>query len=125
MESVAKKGNVTIIGKAVAKKEKRSGLILLSPKVGDYTSLLHSAFKTINGDELDFFCPLCHSSLVALDVSEKLVRIIMIDENSEKHELFFSGVAGEHCTFVISDKKFEEFGNDSEKYSKFFKTRRI
>jgi len=114
-----------IIFTAKTKKDKRSGIILLSPKLGDYTSVLHSDFKIEKGEEVNFFCPICHASLVVSDVDEKLVKIIMIDENSDKYEIYFSGVAGEHCTYKVSDEKIEKYGEASEKYYKYFIGRRI
>lgn len=114
-----------IIFIAITKKDKRPGVILLSPDVGDYTSILHPTFKIEEGEEVDFFCPICHGSLAATDIDEKLVKIIMIDENSDKYEIYFSGVTGEHCTYKISDKKIEKFGEASEKYYKYFMSRKI
>ena len=114
-----------IIFTAITNKDKRPGIILLSSKVGDYTSILHPAFKIKEGDEVDFFCPICHANLAASDVDEKLVKIIMVDENSDKYEIYFSGVTGEHCTYKVSEEKIEKFGEVSEKYYKYFMGRKI
>ena len=114
-----------IIFTAITKKDKRLGVILLSPDVGDYTSIVHPTFKIEEGEEVDFFCPICHGSLAATDVDEKLVKIIMIDKNSDKYEIYFSGVTGEHCTYKISENKIEKFGEASEKYYKYFMSRKI
>jgi hypothetical protein len=114
-----------IIFTARTGKDKRQGLILLSPKLGDYTSLLHRDFKIEEGEKVDFFCPICHGNLKADDVDEKLVKIIMVDENSDKYEIYFSGVTGEHCTYKVSKEKIEEFGDSLEKYYKYFMLRRI
>ncbi|MCD4833838.1 MAG: hypothetical protein K8R31_08600 [Bacteroidales bacterium] len=114
-----------IIFTAITKKDKRPGIILLNSKVGDYTSILHPAFKIEKGEEVDFFCPICHASLAVPDVDEKLVKIIMVDENSDKYEIYFSGVTGEHCTYKVSDVKIEKFGEVSEKYYKYFMSRKI
>ena len=110
---------------AVTKKDKRSGLILLCPKVGDYTSILHPEFKIDEGEEVDFFCPICNSNLCAKNIDEKLVKVIMLDENSELHEIYFSGIAGEHCTYKVSEKVIEKFGDASENYYKYFMSRKI
>ena len=110
-----------IIFAAVRKKDNRTGVILLNPKIGDYTSVLHPSFKVDEGEEVDFLCPMCHKDLAAMDVNQKLVRIIMVDEYSDKHEIFFSGIAGEHCTYKITGAKIESTGEASEKYLKYFK----
>jgi len=114
-----------IIFTAITRKEKRPGIILLSSKVGDYTSLLNPTFKIEEGEEIDFFCPICHGNLTATDVDEKLVKIIMIDEKSDKYEIYFSGITGEHCTYKVSEEKIEKFGDASEKYYKYFMSRKI
>jgi len=109
-----------IVFLATTKKDKRSGIILLCPKFGDYTSILHPSFKIEKGEEANFFCPICHTSLAATNIDEKLVKVIMVDENSEMHEIYFSGIAGEQCTYKISNQKIEKFGDASEKYFQYF-----
>lgn len=110
-----------IIFTAIRKKDNKTGIILLDPRIGDYTSVLHPSFKIEDGDEVDFLCPMCHKSLTASDVNERLVRIILVDQNSDKYEIFFSGIAGEHCTYKITSAKVESVGKESEKYLKYFK----
>ena len=110
-----------IIFAAVNKKDKKTGIILLNPKIGDYTSILHPSFKISEGDDVDFLCPMCHKNLSASDVNEKLVRIIMLDEYSDQHEIFFSGISGEHCTYRITGKTIEKLGEDSDEYVDYFK----
>jgi len=109
----------------VSTKKGKQGLILLSPLLGVYTKVLNPLFSIEKGEEVDFICPLCHANLTAFDVDQRLVRLLLIDENSEKHEIFFSGVEGEYCTYKISEKKYEKFGSASEKYDIFFRTRRV
>lgn len=115
-------GNVIFTGTT---KNGKRGLILLSPFLGVYTKVLHPFFTIEKDEEVNFYCPLCHSNLAALDVDKRLVRLIMIDENLEKHEIYFSGIEGEHCTYKISDKIYEKFGTASENYDVFFRTRRV
>ena len=114
-----------IIFTAKTRKGKRSGIILLTPKVGDYTRILHSTFNIEEGEKVDFFCPICHGNLTATDVDEKLVKIIMVDDKSDKYEIYFSGVTGENCTYKVSKEKIEKFGKTSEKYLKYFMSRKI
>lgn len=114
-----------IIFTAITKKEKKRGLILLSPEVGDYAKIIHPTFKINEGEQIDFLCPICHVNLSARDVDENLIKILMVDEKSDKYEIYFSGVHGEQCTYKVSDDKVEKYGNASEKYYKFFMTRRI
>ncbi|RPH31341.1 MAG: hypothetical protein EHM93_14055 [Bacteroidales bacterium] len=112
-----------IIFTATNKMGKR-GLILLSPHLGDYSKHLNPSFKIGTGEEVEFFCPFCHSNLAAYEIDKRLVRLLMIDENSEKHEIFFSGIEGENCTYKVSEKVYEKYGS-SEKFDSYFMTRRI
>jgi len=113
-----------IIFTITTKKGKR-GLILLSPDLGDYSRVLNPGFTIEKGEGVDYFCPICHSNLTANDVDQRLVRLLMIDENAEKHEIYFSNVYGEYCTYKVSDKIYEKYGTASESYDGFFKTRRV
>jgi len=115
-------GNVIF---TVTTKKGRRGLILLSPHLGDYTRTLNPTFQVEKGEGLDYFCPLCHSNLAAPDIDHPLVRLLMIDENAEMHEIFFSGIDGENCTYKISEQKYEKYGSSAEKYDSYFKTRRV
>ena len=45
-------GNV--IFSATTKKDKRVGLILLDPKIGDYTTTVHANFIIEKGEEVEF-----------------------------------------------------------------------
>lgn len=101
------------------------GLILLSPHLGDYSKIIHPSFKIQESSKLSYFCPICGTSLAAHDIHENIVYLFMIDENSEKHTVYFSGIEGEFCTFKVSDKVVEKFGKSSEVYEKFFIARHI
>jgi len=109
----------------ISTKQGKRGLTLLSPKLGDYTRVINLNFQLEKGEEVDFFCPLCQSNLAAYEIDKRLVRLLMVDESSEKHEIFFSGIEGENCTYKISEKKYEKFGITSEKYDHYFMTRRV
>ncbi|MFC2152771.1 hypothetical protein ACFLSE_09610 [Bacteroidota bacterium] len=114
-----------IIFTAITKKDKRPGIILLSSELGDYTSKLNPSFSIAEGEEVDFLCPICHGNLTATEVDQNLAKIIMVDEKSDKYEIYFSGITGEHCTYKVSEEKIEQFGDASQKYYKYFMSRRI
>lgn len=101
------------------------GLILLSPHLGDYSKIIHPSFKILVGSKVDYFCPICKANLVAHEIHQDMVHMLMIDENSEKHNVYFSGIEGEFCTFKVSDKNIEKFGETSANYEKFFVARHI
>ncbi|HPD95065.1 MAG: hypothetical protein H6537_08510 [Bacteroidales bacterium] len=106
-----------------AKSEK--GLILLSPHLGDYTKILNKSFRVEDGSKVKFYCPLCHADLTATEIHENLVHLILLDEGNNRHNVYFSGIVGEYCTYKISDDKYEKFGDASENYEMYFKSRRI
>lgn len=105
-----------------AKKENgATGLLFLSPKVGDYKTKTHISFKLEEGQHLDIYCPICHEDLAAKDVNSNLARIIRVVEAGVEDILLFSEITGEHCTYVIHpDDEMEAFGEDSQQYMNFF-----
>jgi len=115
-------GNIVFTG---ATKDGKRGLIFLNPQLGVYTKVMSPSFTIEKGEAVDFFCPLCHSNLAALDIDKRLVRLIMVEENLENHEILFSGIEGEHCTYKVSEKRYEKFGAAWEHYDGFFRTRRV
>jgi hypothetical protein len=96
------------------------GLIFLNPEIGNYTATTHPTFKIKEGEEYIYTCPICHSQLNSAKYNH-LVRIIMIDENGKEFNIYFSGIAGEKCTYKIRGNKIEEkLGPDVKTYNKYF-----
>lgn len=91
------------------------GLIFLSPGLGNYTVAKHPHFDYEKGDEVDMFCPICSQNLHQVSHNRNFARIIMIDENDKEHDILFSRIAGEKCTYKITDGKIEKYG-DHENY---------
>ncbi|MFO7922559.1 MAG: hypothetical protein R6U58_02565 [Bacteroidales bacterium] len=104
---------------AAKTRENKKGLIFLSPELGNYTTEHHPSFDIQEGEEYRYYCPICHASLNQPE-KDKLVKIFMVDENEEEFEIFFSGIAGEKCTYRMRDKEKEEFGPDRDKYKQYF-----
>jgi len=94
------------------------GLLLLSPALGNYTYVMHPSFEINAGEEVDFFCPICHASL-SVKSMENLASVEMLDENGVKHHVVFSKKEGEKCTYKISDQGVEKYGEHSENYLDF------
>jgi len=101
------------------------GLILLSPHLGDYSKIIHPSFKIQESSKVDYFCPICSAGLAAHDIHENIVHLVMIDEKFEKHDVYFSGVEGEFCTYKVSQQSFEKYGKTAENYMRYFMTRHI
>jgi hypothetical protein len=109
---------------ATKNSKKQMGLILLSPQIGNYTSIKHPDFEFKEGDKLNFFCPLCHRSLES-DFEENLVRVIMVDEKSREHDIYFSRIAGEHSTYDLTGETVKATGEHSFRYTHFKMTEKF
>ena len=96
------------------------GLILLNSELGNYTTITHPTFKIKQGEEYIYTCPICSAQLNSMKYLH-MVRIIMIDEKGKEFNIYFSGIAGEKCTYKIRGNKVEERkGPDSAIYNKYF-----
>jgi hypothetical protein len=100
-------------------RENKQGLIFLSPELGNYTTEHHPSFDIQEGEEYLYHCPICHARL-NFQENDKLVKILLVDEKGDEFEIFFSGIAGEKCTYRLKDKEKEEFGPDKDKYKQYF-----
>lgn len=97
---------------------KKSGLILLNAEVGNYNSTKHPSFDVREGEDFDFYCPLCHTDLKS-DIHLNLAKVIMIDENSSEFEVYFSRIAGEHSTYATKGDTLRISGEHAGKYTYF------
>lgn len=102
----------------VRNRYREKGLLLLHPEVGNYSSIRHPEFHFEEGDRIDYFCPLCMSSLDAA-LNENLVHVIMVDSHGEETEIFFSRIAGENITYQVSTDGVIETGVHSYRYTHF------
>ena len=59
---------------------KKKGVILLSPDVGSYSYIHHSAYGFQDGELVEFSCPICQKDLQASS-NPDFVSIIMVDHN--------------------------------------------
>ncbi len=94
------------------------GLLLMHPEVGNYTSIKHPEFNFQEGERVDFYCPICMSSLDAA-LNENLVHVVMVDEQGREHEVYFSRIAGEKSTLKVSDDGVTVTGVHSYRYTHF------
>lgn len=101
----------------VRNQKKKSGLLLLNPQIGNYSSIKHPDFEIREGEALEFFCPVCNSSLES-DIHGNLVHVIL-NENDQDHNVYFSRISGEHSTFETSGDSVRIAGEDAGKYTYF------
>jgi len=83
-----------------AEREGRKMLVGLHPQPGNYEVDLPPGEAMPAGTRWSFSCPVCDQSLV----SELSVELCAIDMwlQGERHRVYFSRVAGEEATFVVS-----------------------
>lgn len=98
----------------------KRGLVFLNPEIGNYTTTTHPTFQIEQGEEYIYTCPICHSQLNSTKYKH-LVRIILIDENRKEYNIYFSGIAGEKCTYKLRENIVEtKTGPDVKTYDKYF-----
>jgi hypothetical protein len=95
-----------------------TGLVFLSPEVGDYAKTTHPDFEIKMGEEYKFYCPACHAKLNDAE-KDNLVKIIM-EENGTEYDFYFSEIAGEEVTYTIHEKEVKDYGFRKERYKKYF-----
>lgn len=102
----------------VRNSKKKSGLIMLHPQIGNYSSVKHPDFEIGEGEVLDFFCPVCNSALQS-SIHRNLAHVILQEEDGKDHDVYFSQVSGEHSTFETSGEAIRIAGDDAGKYTYF------
>lgn len=102
-------------------KTDQSGLLLLEKTLGNYEVKKQEQIQYEKGDILGFFCPICHENLVS-DIHLNLAKVLMIDDEKQEYDVFFSRISGEHATYKVKNEKIEAFGTEKDKYSQLFKT---
>lgn len=97
---------------------KQSALMLLSPQIGNYTSIKHPAFKIQEGEHLEYYCPLCNAPLMS-DIHKNLAHVILQDEFGKTSDVYFSQVVGEQSTFTTHGELLHATGDDAGRYTYF------
>jgi len=83
-----------------AEHEDRKLLVSLHPQPGNYEVDLPPGEAMPAGTLWSFSCPVCDHSLVS-ELSDELCAIDMWLQG-ERHRVYFSRIAGEEATFVVS-----------------------
>ena len=87
----------------------------LHPQPGNYEVELPAGEEMAPGTRWEFFCPVCEKSLVS-DLSEDLIALD-ITSPGELHRVFFSRIAGEEATFVVSaEGLLKDYGIHTDRY---------
>jgi hypothetical protein len=84
----------------LAARDEEMHLVGFHPQPGNYEVYLPPGTTMPQGSRWDFLCPVCRRSLVT-EAAEDLCALD-VHTVGEKHRVFFSRVAGEQATFVVT-----------------------
>lgn len=114
----------------VKTKDNSQGLIVLKNAPGNFESTASHGIEKVEGELYTFLCPVCHASLHDKKLNENLVHILLIDKDNTMNDIFFSGIFGEQCSFVIKKgeiqfygKHYHEYMNLFEQYKNYYESR--
>ena len=93
-------------------------VIFLDTELGNYERTTHPEFKLNEGEEYNFYCPVCHFKLNKED-KPNLVMLHMTDNDGKECEINISNIIGEQFTFQIKDKEVRAYGPHAELYKKY------
>lgn len=105
---------------ATKTQKKHKGLILLSPKVGEYNYIHHEKFQLEKGEMVDFVCPICQADLTSAKNKDHAMINMVSSEDNTDYQLFFSKKAGNKSTYLVSNENVEAFGEDAMDYEDLF-----
>jgi predicted RNA-binding Zn-ribbon protein involved in translation (DUF1610 family) len=94
---------------------RQKGLILLSPQVGNYTSILPEEFVLRRGESVHVSCPVCGADLIS-PVNRKLGEVLLRQGETDFLPVYFSRTYGEQATFVVSEEKVRSYGEHADQY---------
>ncbi|HLN21154.1 MAG TPA: hypothetical protein VK213_08705 [Bacteroidales bacterium] len=98
--------------------KKQSGIVLMHPEIGNYSSTRHPSLEIAEGEILEFFCPLCNTSLQS-DIHKNLAHVILEEKDGKNHDVYFSQISGEHSTYETSGDSLRIAGENAGRYTYF------
>lgn len=92
------------------------GLILMSPRPGEYDAIAAGELMLANGDRVDFYCPLCRADLTSR-VDDNLAELGMRTTDGAEGRVDFSRVYGEHATYLVMRGEVRRYGSHADQYT--------
>ncbi|RZT95978.1 hypothetical protein EV201_0607 [Ancylomarina subtilis] len=93
-----------------------SGLLLLHPEIGNYTSFKNKDFKLDIGEEVTLYCSICHSNLESKK-HKNFAQVQYLDLNGHESTVIFSKIYGEKVTYHVDNKKILSYGEHCKRYA--------
>jgi hypothetical protein len=94
---------------------RKKALILLSPKVGNYTVILPDDFQLRDGERGSFHCPVCHGELKS-PANAQFGEVLRDRPDGGFDRVAFHRTFGKHATFVVTEEEVRAFGEDAVQY---------
>jgi hypothetical protein len=94
---------------------KKSALILLSPKVGNYSVVLGGDFTLVEGNRANFSCPVCQADLQS-PVNSQFGEVLRERPEGGYDRVEFHRTYGKRATFVVAQDEVRAFGEDAESF---------
>lgn len=101
----------------------KSGLLLISPELGDYSVKMHPTYSDFEeGEVVNFICPICYENLDAEEYDKNLAKVIMQEDTKKESIIVFSKIVGEKCTYQIAhkEKEIRKYGEHKDEYDSTF-----
>ena len=109
-------GNFVVF--TIKKDNGQTGLIFLSPILGDYSIVKHTSLNLLKGEKVQVFCPVCHTNILC-DDEKKLAKVFVLGEEEEKTAVYFSVIFENQSTYALKDNKVESYGDNANKSLNF------
>lgn len=109
--------NVKIILRARLRGQR--GLLLFSPKPGNYDVFAPAGFTLKKGDEVEFSCPVCGEDLTS-SKGKAWAEIRFQVSPATAGSVVFSKVYGRHATFFVTEEDVRWYGEDAQETLNFW-----
>jgi len=87
----------------------KAGLVLLSPKLGDYAVVVPPDFHLAHDTTVDFSCPVCGKSLTSRS-DKHMAEVVCVGGDGSKGVVAFSRSYGHHATYFVGAQAVRSYG---------------
>ena len=94
---------------------RKTGLALLSPKVGNYTIILPEDLPIKEGARVHVNCPVCNDDLTS-PVDRRFAEVLRDRPDGGFDYIHFHREIGKQATFVVANGEVRAYGNDAPSY---------